>query len=448
MNLECSNEIKENIFNNEVLLVKIKDQIFCFSVSQIKELIDNKPFLIKQVGNEDAKMIFDDHPSNTVVKRTFNLRQSNPSQQILLLKDNIAVDYDFISAFQSGRNTFELSNPEVVWLFKDVKKYSIKTNLYKTKTIQRKNLLQNQEINEEIRSKLQDDYTRIKIQSEADVSIQKNQKPERKCSNDSFFDANDIVFDENLIMIYFEGKPSIVYCYSLNELVRLIIEPIDYKKKKELSNGVIIIKIDYTNVWVDINNLEFLIDEKVNTIVLSKREGIEGRNKIEYFVPMKSSRKELFPDNDFSSEISTEIKISKTEYHDDGEFRYRKRYAFYSDANGQIIPNRIYSIEWVRYKKIPDVNGNVITHRMSYKDEPAYVEFDRQGRKAEEEYVYENGIRHKISYENGEKKKERWFLNGKFHRNNNLPAFIEYTNGNVNTESYYENGVFQGRRFY
>ena len=443
MNLECSNEIKENVFNNEVVLVKIENEILCFSVSFIKELIDQKPFLVKQLGEEDETRIFNDHPVNAVVKPSFFLRQKDGLQQILLLKDNIAVDHEFISSFQSGRNTFELSNPEVVWLFKDVKKYSVKTFLYKTKTIQRKNLLQNQEINEEIRSKLQDDYTMTRIKKETSISEPKT--PRKKCLNDSYFNADEIVFNENLIMIFQEGSPSNVYCYSINELERLIQAPIDQKKKKELDNGAVIIKIDYTNLWIDIISLQMLIEKKVNTIMLSKREGNQGIYKYEYFIPIESSRKELFPDNDFSNEISASFELNQTEYHDDGEFRYRKRHSFYFDENtGEVIPDRIYSTEWIRYNK-NNINAYL---RHSYKDEPAYTQFDLNQHKIKEEYIYEDGkdtIKRIISfYENGNKKEEEWFdsKDNYLQRKDDLPNAIEYyENGNKKIEEWYQNDM-------
>lgn len=114
MNLECSNEIKENIFNNEVVLLRIKEQIFCFSVTQIRKLIETKPFYVVQLSDQVLKQ------DGTVINSLI-FRQSKPEQQVLKLGYYFSVKYDFISAFNASKNTFELTNPVKNLLFRDKK---------------------------------------------------------------------------------------------------------------------------------------------------------------------------------------------------------------------------------------------------------------------------------------------------------------------------------------
>lgn len=104
---------------------------------------------------------------------------------------------------------------------------------------------------------------------------------------------------------------------------------------------------------------------------------------------------------------------------------WRKNGSFYKRENN--LPNRIlYNPKGIKKEEIwYDETGNY--HR---EEEPSYIEY----------------------YENGNKRRERWFKNNKhittswspnLHREGNLPAWIDYDeneNGNKEREMWYENG--------
>lgn len=249
--------------------------------------------------------------------------------------------------------------------------------------------------------------------------------------------------------MFIEGKESVVYCFSLEELKNIIESNIDNNIKKEVNdhglngseNKTIIFKLYNFETWVNITSLEALLNEKVNTIMLVP--------KIDYYEPVKSSRKVIFDKDDLSDQFSSEFKINQTEYYDEGKYRYRKRRVNFWDEGQTQDTGILESIEWLRYNR--NTPGQTI--RMNYdQDEPAYIVYDREGRKIEEEYVYDN-IGCQVSfYENGNKKKELWHVDDVIH-SDDYPAVIEYyenQNGGIKKkrESWYNEGVLIRTVFY
>lgn len=438
MNLTCSKNIKENIFNNEVVIIKSGNNIYCLPVSSIKKKIETKPFFVFQLSQTYLK-------EDGSVINSLLLKQTKHEQQVLLLgkKPNyFGVKYDFISAFNKGRNTFELSKPESKLLFRNKEENSIPSVIYTSKAISRKSLIPGQSIPENIVIKDEFSYEPIeKIVNEI-IPVSNNMK---KCINSTDTYQNEFKFDDNLIMMFVENKESFVYCFSLDELKEIIQVYINNTTKKELRNGNIAFKLYYFEKWIDITILESLLNDKVNTIMLVRADG-----DTDYYIPVKSSRKKIFNDEKtgLSDQFSSPFEIKQTEFHDEGEYRYRKLKHYFSDANQtQTTTGNVQIIEWIMYKRSSP--GHII--RKSYHDEPAYTEFDIEGRKIKEEYIYDDEIKGKVSfYENGNKKREEWFQdNIMLERENGLPNVIEYynnENGIIKTEEWRDENEKYSRR--
>lgn len=428
INLECSSEITENIFNKGVILVRIKDQLFCFSVSYIQGLINEKPFLITQLRDKPSFMFKEDGS----LSRVTETRQNTPIQQILKLNDNIAVKYDFINAFIKGRNTFDLLNPEKIKLFRDRNFNSYSITVYDSKAINRQDLLSNQEIQEEMKINLQNEYMLSEKNIPSFEEVEENNL--QKCRNHMDTFRNDLKFNNDLIMMFIEGKESVVFCFSIEELKEIIEVYINETTKRELRNGDIIFKLYNFEVWINITMLEKLLkNEKANTIMLVK--------KGDYYEPVKSSRKVIFEENknDFSDEISS-FNVDQTEFYDSEDgFRYRKRkFYFTNEGQTQTTTGALQSIEWIRYK-LDD--PNTTKRKSPNSDEPAYIEFDLNGNKTVEEYPDNFGNKKAVYFENGIETKEYWLQ-----ENNNFLQYGEFFNDEMfgeespNVINYYENG--------
>lgn len=417
-NFNCSNEIKENIFNKDVILVKKDNDILCFTVDYIRTLIETKPYLIKSYKN--PKKIFEDFPKNTKPSYEFCGVQW-PIYQHIMLNENITVGYDFINPFLKGRNTFEISNKKEIYLFRDIKNYNIHTFFYDSKAIDRQGLLQD---NVEFKN-LSNEYTdmiKIKKQEEA-IEYANNLK---QCRNQN----EGLVFDENLIMMFIEGNEPSIFCFSLDELINITTDGFDSIHKKILYDGTVIFKINDIG-WIDILSIEKLINEKVNTIMLVKQD--------DYFKPFKSSRKNIFPNKDYLDWISSPNNIKLNEYYDEGDFRYRKIIEYFTKKNDdkKSIEN-IRSIRWQRYDK----NKNEIV-LMSYKNEPAFIEFQRNGFRVKEEFIFSDGTSKIVKFDRHDNKNsETWYnKNGKRHREDDLPAQIGYHGNKKVYEIWYKNDI-------
>lgn len=233
--------------------------------------------------------------------------------------------------------------------------------------------------------------------------------------------------------MFIEGKESVVFCFSIEELKQIIEVYINETTKKELRNGDIIFKLYNFEVWINITMLEKLLkNEKANTIMLVK--------KGDYYEPVKSSRKVIFEENknNFSDEISS-FNVDQTEFYDSEDgFRYRKRKFYFINEGQTQNTGALQSIEWIRYK-LDDPNA---TKRKSpNSDEPAYIEFDLNGNKTVEEYPDNLGNKKSVYFENGIKTKEYWLYN-----NNNFLQSNQFFNNKMfgeqspNVINYYENG--------
>lgn len=208
MNLKCSKNIKENIFNNEVVIIKSGNNIYCLPVSIIKKKIETKPFFVFQLSETYLK------EDGTVINSLL-LKQTNREQQVLLLgkaPNYFGVKYDFISAFNKGRNTFELSEPESKLLFRNKEENSIPSIIYTSKAISRKSLIPGQSIPENIVIKDEFSYEPTETIVINEIIPSDNLK---KCINQIDTYQNEFKFDDNLIIMFMENKESFVYCFSL-----------------------------------------------------------------------------------------------------------------------------------------------------------------------------------------------------------------------------------------
>lgn len=431
----CSHEMKDNIFNRDVILIKINNQIYCFTVAYINFLINDEPFYITQLS-DNKETLFKGNDLTFIIKK----RQSDKQQQVLLLKNNISVKYDFISAFKSGKNTFELTNPTEVKLFRNRRVFSFPTILYNSNPIRRKDLIGSQIVE----LQFQDEYTMIKDENIPEVKtdeVKTDEDPRLKvCKNPENIIGDKFVFDENIIMMFIEGNESVVFCYSLKELSDIFQSPF-YNEgiKKELSDEkrTIVYLLYHFNKWIDIEMLENLIlNEKANTFMLKFKDGILKGNQIKYLEPVVVSRKKIYPNDDFPNQFTSTVDIGEIQYKDEGNIRYRKRTFYYPDEIKEI--NKIHSIEWIKYEK----NNPGKYQRTNYNNEPAFQKFDEKSNLIEQQFVYDNNSSTSIFYENGKKKEQESFINGKLNSIDDKPARIMFlTNGKHKIEEWYENGL-------
>lgn len=270
----------------------------------------------------------------------------------------------------------------------------------------------------------------------------------KKCRNTEDLYGNKLSFNDDLVMMFIQGESNFVYCFSLEELKDMIERHIDNFVKKEFKNLILYRFHLFNNIWVNLTSIEFLLNGKVNAIMLVK--------KANYYEPVKSSRKMIFEnekDNDLSDQLSSSFEVKQEAFHDEGKYRYRKRkinywdeYVFQNENGEDMVDTKdtgiLHYTEWIRY----DVNNPGKNIRINYKDEPAYVEYDKEGRKIKEETIYEdegeNMIKCVITFHANGQKEEIWYVNGEIHSGDDFPAVIKYyENGNKESEEWFQNDI-------
>lgn len=417
----CSEDMNQNLLNENLIIIKLNDTLSCFSVSNIKKMVEMRPYYVVQ---GDGFFNIDENKNKTIRKNILS-KQKMVINQILYFK-NFAVDFSFVEGFQNSLNTFELFNPRNVIIGKDFEYNTIETILYSAKYIQRSTLFSDNRtyvVNEKF---LEDNENYKNNDKDIDnkENILKESSLEKICDRRDPFDfsGDPMVYDRDLIVLFIAGNNEIVYCFTFKELKMMIqTSSIDSQKKRLIElpgEKAVLLKLEIWGIYVDVNKLSDVINEHHNTIELIKKPLKNNEFKIsEYYEPKPASRKDVLPGMNLESTLQTQETIYNDTYFDENGYRYRKRIHYYFNENFEQT-EKIYKIEWIRYK----IGLNEQYQLHSYKDQPAIT-------------IYNNDEKHT-------KKTEEWYSNGILDRKNpdDLPAVIEYESGTIATAFWYQNG--------
>ena len=375
----CKENLNENDVerNPDLIILKLKEHLFCLSKSELIKQVKTKPFFVIQTSegtyDNESKRI-----PNYIVDA-----QNQSISKVLRLQD-FSLDRSFISSLSTNQKIFELINPRKALLFLNENEKDIETVLYSTKAILPSMIFQMEILEKEF--------------IEGKKQLWEQQNPLSKvCDREGLnmdISGKQISYDNELILIFLRNKNSrnkdddkIIYCYTLIEMRSMLHKTVDFLNKNLTEiDGKILVYLLFWNIYVDALKLLELINSGINTIELIEHKS----EKVTWYEPISSSRQVVLPKSNLESVFTPENNFSQT-YYDVGEYRYRKFMDFYYDQSYNPT-NKINEIKWFKYK-INEPDKKVVS---SYKDEPANIKYRDDEKNSIEE--------------------KKWMLDGTLHR--------------------------------
>lgn len=412
--LKCHESLSENdLKNGDLVILKIKDRLLCLSIEKDIKPRFNKPFFVVQ----EKDGIYEPDSNPPKLKQSLIDKQNEEIPSILFFNKTLSLDKSFISRYKSEPHIFEAIISRKVLLFENKQEYDIPTTLYTVRQIPISNVFNSIIVEKEFSSD----------------NSEQNQLIKKVCDrNEPAYDitsGENIKYDEKLIIMYLEKNKEAVYCYTINELKNMLAQNIKYSKTEVIEMGmVVVVKLLFWSIYVDMTKLSHLLNLGFNTIELIKHES-PPPSKFVWYEPISSSRDIIFPKSNFKSTFESKFDTENS-YIDVGDYRYRRRIDYYYEhksENDEIVfqeTKRIDTISWIKYK----INSNEKPVLESYNDKPAYIK-------------HSNDVSNKI-------KEEKWYTNGKLNRTGDKPAWIEYNNLNKIFKFYTDGILYKTAWFY
>lgn len=422
MNSICSEDIQNNVSNPSVILVKYKNNVYCYSQNYLNDLIKADPcytLVSNRYDLDDYKLSQNNkgkrkYPpfrpainriemGDPIATRDFEIKKINQKNriqdlQVILCKD-LLFDYSLIYFFNKEYNTFEITNStDGFW----VDQTSIK--LHTVKTIERYKLINLISTFNPIFEKIDDEEVKEKVE------WNENLEKIGMLPYDSLGNQNK--FDENLIIFFAEDSNNNKNIFSLS-LAEL---KLDLETKNIENEGLYSIENHLTillgNYHIDVVPLIDLLNQGVNTFYLIKFSDenkiihSDSRKNIYVYKPIPASRKDILPNLDLKDRFEVYNFIENSDY--------------IKEKDGT-VHLRLYNV---------DNHGNETLNWIKYKDDSNFFVFDSWNDEA--------AI---ISIKNGRIASMTWCKDGIYHRDqDNLPARIIYENNRVKSKHWYING--------
>lgn len=249
-----------------------------------------------------------------------------------------------------------------------------------------------------------------------------------KCVSKEDLLLNKLEQGSNLIV--FILKPDLYFAYTVSDLKKLIENKQNHyiEGSDKLESFVeLSIKI------VADSSLQKAFINKNNTLKLVKtgkfRMGFEGNKQIlSYYSVEVVSRKEIGSDEfSFFKEEKKEDRKEKETKEDDSHFQ----------------------IDWTKVRKLEIERMKIQAKRLEQENKRLKKEVERlklknkQNGTWKEIIKYESNTEYIREFEKFILTKEKWLKNGKIHRDNDLPAVIDYYDGIKEKEIWYQDGVIK-----
>ena len=496
---QCS---ETNLLNSELIIFKLDDNLYCYSLEEIELRLNESPAYVNQIKRFENTMF----ENKALITSQLASKQKHPGVRVYRFP-NFSINFTLLDNIKKGFNTFELKSADKdaldsyaqaieenkgldeeekaiqisllsTLIFKSWNEgeYNVKTRLYSVVPINRQSLLfknnsdttsstraiiEQKEIIESIPMTINDGFVVSREGKEAEFLAQNPLAG--LCTNredTDFITGNNIAYDDELIILYYEEVKqdksvfNRIFCYTLNELHSALsseitrIGSLEHNKASYfMYKGNHYIKLSPTPYFiVDALILERLLNENFNTLKLVPKE-IDG---LKYYQPEISDRRVLLPKNrELRSVFNSKNYSSSRETlvgRKDG-FVYITKIIKHFDYREEVPTLRIDEMKIRKYREgdsndpgiLNDFNG-VPAERFYYNTEANTIKEER--RYKDGVLFSENDKPVKVKYfENGHKQQESWFLNDNYHRLGDKPARIElYENGKIKSEEWWING--------